>query len=140
MAPSYEEVSQRFAPPFDFEVYTANLRNIDYGCLAAPHAGAIEAMTGEIMLATARISSWSYYVFEGRLRRNNFKQLHISSTSFREPKFLAKPFSRNVRVCGGGTSDGPNDVFPPFVGDISDLFYEFRLPETEPGTAAAISL
>jgi hypothetical protein len=39
---------------------------------------------------------------------------------------------------GGGTSDGPIDVFPPFVGDICDLFYEFRLPETKPGTAAAI--
>ena len=37
----------------------------------------------------------------------------------------------------GGTTDGPNDVFPPFVGNITDLFYEFRLPKTAPGTAVA---
>jgi len=28
----------------------------------------------------------------------------------------------------GGTSDGPNNVFPPVSGDIDDLPYEFRLP------------
>jgi hypothetical protein len=55
MAPSFEDITRHFSAPFDFDVYTGNIRNIRFGCLAAPHAGAIEAMTGEIMLATARV-------------------------------------------------------------------------------------
>lgn len=42
-----------------------------------------------------------------------------------------------ISFSGGGTTDGPNDVLPPFVGNITDLFYEFRLPKTVPGTAVA---
>jgi hypothetical protein len=42
-----------------------------------------------------------------------------------------------ISLSGGGTTDGPNGVFPPFVGNITDLFYEFRLPKTAPGTAVA---
>lgn len=38
----------------------------------------------------------------------------------------------------GGTVDGPNDVLPPFVGDINDLFCEFRLPGTVPGTVLSL--
>ncbi len=115
---TYEEVSQRFAPPFDFEVYTGNLRNIGHGCLAAPHAGAIEAMTGEIMLAAARISGWSYYIFEGRLSSSNFKRLHISSTSFREPKFLALLAKAPFFLTFHGTSKSPRPIV--YVGGLWD--------------------
>jgi len=42
-----------------------------------------------------------------------------------------------ITISGGGTTDGPHNVRPPFVGSITDLFYEFRLSTTQPGTAAA---
>ena len=118
MAPTYEEVIRHFAPPFDFEVYTGNLRNIGQGCLAAPHAGAIEAMTGEIMLATARVSGWSFYIFEGRLRNHNFKKLHITSTSFREPKLLALLAKTPFVLSFHGTSKTRTPLI--FVGGLWD--------------------
>jgi hypothetical protein len=42
-----------------------------------------------------------------------------------------------ITFSGGGTTDGPNDVLPPIVGDVDDLPYEFRLPGMQDGGASA---
>lgn len=54
------------------------------------------------------------------------------------PSDQVDPAAKYMVTISSDITDGPNDVFPPFVGDITDLFYEFRLPETAPGTAAAL--
>ena len=34
----------------------------------------------------------------------------------------------NIIFSGGGSTDGPNDVLPPFAGDTDELTYDFNLP------------
>lgn len=54
--------------------------------IIAPHGGGIEPGTSEIARAIAGFR-FSYYTFDG-LRQNNNRSLHITSTSFDEPKCL----------------------------------------------------
>ena len=56
------------------------------------------------------------------------------------PANQADPAEKYLVTISSDITDGPNDVFPPFVGDINDLFYEFRLPQAAPGTAAFIAM
>jgi phage replication-related protein YjqB (UPF0714/DUF867 family) len=44
-------------------------------------------MTSEIARAVADVSDRSFYLFLGRLARNNWDAFHIDSTSFDEPEF-----------------------------------------------------
>jgi len=53
------------------------------------------------------------------------------------PSDQADPAAKYMVTISSDITDGPKDVFPPFVGNVNDLFYEFRLPQTAPGTAAA---
>src|SRR5579864_7885716 len=71
----------------DFEVVIGNRENIRPCLIVAPHGGSIEPLTSEIARAVADISSRSFYMFLGRLPRNNWDAFHIDSTSFDEPEF-----------------------------------------------------
>ena len=53
------------------------------------------------------------------------------------PAGQGDPAAKYLITIASDITDGPNDVFPPFVGDINDLFYEFRLPQAAPGTTTA---
>jgi hypothetical protein len=70
-----------------FRVVIGNYGQVRTCLLVAPHGGSIEPMTSEIVFAVASVSNRAYYLFEGQLRRNNWKDLHIDSTSFDEPDF-----------------------------------------------------
>jgi phage replication-related protein YjqB (UPF0714/DUF867 family) len=72
----------------DFSVRTGNLENVHRCLLVAPQAGPIESKTKDILLAVARLGAWAYYIFEGKLARGNYRQLHITSTGFDEPRLL----------------------------------------------------
>jgi phage replication-related protein YjqB (UPF0714/DUF867 family) len=84
---SYQEVLDRgYIPNRDFRVVVGNLENIDRCLLIAPHGGAIEPGTTEIMHAVADLGGWAFYHFDGTLRRRNKDRLHITSTRFDEPQ------------------------------------------------------
>jgi phage replication-related protein YjqB (UPF0714/DUF867 family) len=53
----------------------------------APHGGGIEPGTSEIVKAVAG-EDLSFYLFEGIKPRGNYETLHITSTSFDEPRAL----------------------------------------------------
>src|SRR5258708_1525774 len=90
-------VEARYERGRDFCVGVGNLENVARCLLVAPHGGAIEPGTTEIMRAAARLGPWAYYHFDGRLRRGNWEQLHIASTLFDEPTLLEMlPQSRIV--------------------------------------------
>ena len=72
----------------DFRVGVGNLENIAPCLLVAPHGGAIEPGTTEIMLAVANLGQWAYYDFQGQLPKRNWRELHIPSTHFDEPRLL----------------------------------------------------
>ena len=71
----------------DFEVVIGNRENARSCLIVAPHGGSIEPMTSEIARAVADVSDRSFYLFLGRLARNNWDAFHIDSTSFDEPDF-----------------------------------------------------
>jgi phage replication-related protein YjqB (UPF0714/DUF867 family) len=71
----------------DFEVVIGNRENVRSCLIVAPHGGNIEPTTSEIARAVANVSSRSFYLFLGRLPRNNWDAFHIDSTSFDEPDF-----------------------------------------------------
>jgi phage replication-related protein YjqB (UPF0714/DUF867 family) len=71
----------------DFEVVIGNRENVRSCLIVAPHGGSIEPMTSEIARAVADVSARSFYLFLGRLPRNNWEAFHIDSTSFDEPEF-----------------------------------------------------
>jgi phage replication-related protein YjqB (UPF0714/DUF867 family) len=73
----------------EFRVIVGNLQNVGPCLLVAPHGGGIEPMTSEITLAVAGVSTRAYYLFEGLLLRGNWQRLHMGSTTFDEPDFVA---------------------------------------------------
>jgi len=73
----------------DFKIVIGNRESIRRCLIVAPHGGSIEPMTAEIARAVADVSARSFYLFLGRLARNNWKALHIDSISFDEPDFEA---------------------------------------------------
>lgn len=59
----------------------------------------------------------------------NFRELFDFVYGF-PPANQMNPAGKYLVSFSSETTDGPNGVLPPFVVDISDLFYEFRLPQT----------
>jgi phage replication-related protein YjqB (UPF0714/DUF867 family) len=76
-------------PGYEFRVVVGNLQNVRHCLLVAPHGGEIEPMTSEITLAVAGVSTRAFYLFEGMLHRRNWERLHMDSTTFDEPDFVA---------------------------------------------------
>jgi hypothetical protein len=59
------------------------------------------------------------------------RELFVIAYSFPPPDQIDPNAKYRITFAGaGGTSDGPNDVDPPVSGDLEDLPYEFRLPQT----------
>jgi phage replication-related protein YjqB (UPF0714/DUF867 family) len=81
-------VEAGYQPGVDFVISTGNLDNLKRCLLVAPHGWRIEPRTSEIVRAVAGVGGWAYYAFEGRLRRGNWRQLHIPSTQFDEPTLV----------------------------------------------------
>ncbi len=89
----------------DFRVGVGNLENIAPCLLVVPHGGAIEPGTTEIMLAVAGVGQWAYYLFEGRLRKRNWGELHIPSHQFDEPTLLRMLLQTRFVLTFHGESD-----------------------------------
>jgi phage replication-related protein YjqB (UPF0714/DUF867 family) len=89
MPRSYEEVLRNgYQLNRDFYIRTENLENVRHCLLVAPHAGLIEPKTQEILSAVAALGEWAYYIFEGKLANQNYRELHITSTNFDEPTLM----------------------------------------------------
>lgn len=77
--------------------------------IIAPHGGFIEPGTSEISRAVAG-EDYSLYIFEG-LRNRPFRDLHITSTSFDEPKALGMAAkSERVVAIHGRADNGDGDT------------------------------
>jgi phage replication-related protein YjqB (UPF0714/DUF867 family) len=79
---SFEELCEENVAGRDFQIRA--VPRPGQIAIIAPHGGGIEPGTSEIAEAVAA-DSLSFYAFEG-IRRNNNRELHITSTRFREPQ------------------------------------------------------
>ena len=75
--------------------------------IIAPHGGKIESYTTEIAKKIAN-NTFNYYSFIGRKNENNFKDLHITSTNFNEPKALNLVKKSEVVIAIHGCKDIKN--------------------------------
>ena len=87
---NYKQVLKAgYCPGHGFRVVVGNRENLRPCLLVAPHGGRIEPMTSQITVAVAGVSGRAYYLFEGMLRHGNWGRLHMDSTTFDEPDFVA---------------------------------------------------
>jgi phage replication-related protein YjqB (UPF0714/DUF867 family) len=89
---SFEELCAHAVEGHDFRIRTVTRPG--QVAVIAPHGGGIEPGTSELADAVAG-TTLSFYAFEG-IRPNNNRDLHITSTRFREPRcealLAASPF------------------------------------------------
>ena len=67
--------------PSDYAI--RSVRRASEAAILAPHGGKIESGTTEIAEAIAG-DDYNFYTFEGRMSRDNFKILHVTSTHYDE--------------------------------------------------------
>jgi phage replication-related protein YjqB (UPF0714/DUF867 family) len=79
---SFEQLCEHAVEGRDFRIRTASRPG--HIAVIAPHGGGIEPGTSELAEAIAG-TALSFYAFEG-IRRNNNRDLHITSTRFSEPR------------------------------------------------------
>jgi phage replication-related protein YjqB (UPF0714/DUF867 family) len=82
---SFKSLSNHEREEIDFRIILKN-RNATT-TLIAPHGGKIESMTSQIATAIAG-QEFNLYCFEGIKNHNNYKDLHITSHHFDEPKCI----------------------------------------------------
>ncbi len=104
---SYQEIiGAGYESGRDFAVGTGNIDNIERCLLVSPHGGSIEPGTTDVMLAVANLGQWAHYNFQGQLPRRNWRELHIPSTHFDEPRLLGLlPQARFVLSFHGESDD-----------------------------------
>ena len=77
--------------------------------IVAPHGGKIEKGTSEIARAIAG-DEYSLYLFEGKRTTKNYKNLHITSTNFDEPKCLKLIDSSEIVVTIHGAGHDTKEI------------------------------
>ena len=82
---TFEKLCEHAIEGQDFQIRAAD--RLGQIAIVAPHGGGIEPGTSEIAEAIAG-ATLSFYAFEG-IRSNNNRELHITSTRFREPRCAA---------------------------------------------------
>ncbi|WLR47175.1 poly-gamma-glutamate hydrolase family protein [Halobacillus litoralis] len=83
---SFEELTEVYEEGEDWVIATSTKGNQKW-LVSAIHGGGIEETTSSLAEAIAG-DSYPYYAFKGRLASDNFRNLHITSTNFNEPKAL----------------------------------------------------
>ncbi|MGB8006527.1 MAG: poly-gamma-glutamate hydrolase family protein [Terriglobales bacterium] len=121
-------------PGHEFRIVVGNRENLRHCLLVAPHGGGIEPMTSQITVAIAGVSCRAYYLFEGLLQRRNWGMLHMDSTTFDEPEFVAlvqeadyvitfhgaeRDRTRTIYV-GGLHEEGRRLVIEALKGDLNE--------------------
>lgn len=93
---SFDELCEHAVEGRDFRIRTVTRPG--QVAVIAPHGGGIEPGTSELAEAIAG-TAFSFYAFEGT-RPNNNRDLHITSTRFREPRcealVAAAPFAITI--------------------------------------------
>jgi phage replication-related protein YjqB (UPF0714/DUF867 family) len=120
-------------PGHEFRIVVGNRENLGHCLLVAPHGGGIEPLTSQITMAVAGVAGRAYYLFEGLLLRGNWGTLHMDSTTFDEPEFVAlvqdtdfvisfhgaeRDRTRTIYV-GGLHKDGRRLVIEALNGDLN---------------------
>jgi len=79
---SFRELRRHHTENVDYKI---SLRELDSDlCVLSPHGGGIEPGVSELVRAIAN-DDFSWYLFEGLLRHDNWSTLHITSHLFDEP-------------------------------------------------------
>lgn len=82
---SFRELCRYEAAGRSFEIVSRNEGSPV--AIIAPHGGTIERGTTELAEAIAA-DDWGFYSFSGLKKRGNYRNLHITSTRFDEPRGL----------------------------------------------------
>ena len=83
---SFRELRRYHTENVDYKI---SLRELDSDlCVFSPHGGGIEPGVSELVRAIAK-DDFSWYLFEGLLRHDNWSTLHITSHRFNEPQAIA---------------------------------------------------
>lgn len=93
----------------DFRI-TAVARPGSPVAIVAPHGGAIEKRTAEIARGIAG-QEFSYYLFEGTRRNQNYERLHLTSRHFDEPRCLQLVQASDVVVTVHGCEDYGGQIY-----------------------------
>ncbi|MFQ6186620.1 poly-gamma-glutamate hydrolase family protein [Sinorhizobium meliloti] len=107
-----KDKSINFAALADAEPDAFSITALDRGsdvCVIAPHGGKIEPGTSELARAVAS-DTWSLYLFEGRKNSGN-RDLHITSTTFNEPRGDALVRKSEVAIAFHGCSGEGETIF-----------------------------
>jgi phage replication-related protein YjqB (UPF0714/DUF867 family) len=104
---SFEELREHAIEGYDFRIRTVT--RLCQNAVIAPHGGGIEPGTSELAEAVAG-TAFSFYAFEG-IRANNNRDLHITSTRFREPRCEALLAAAPVVITLHGEDSDDEAVF-----------------------------
>src|SRR5882724_8755070 len=81
----YADIVRRFVRDRDFRVATGNAATLHSCLLIAPHGGATEPGTSELLQHVVPLGPWAWYECTGLLRSGNREAFHLTSTAFDEP-------------------------------------------------------
>ncbi len=108
----------------------------------APHGGKIERGTCQLAELIAD-DDFSFYSFEGTQRRNNYGDLHITSTNFDEPRAIDAASKADIVVTIHGHSDEERSFI--MIGGLHEALCEqvraalthagFSVEREDPGLA-----
>jgi phage replication-related protein YjqB (UPF0714/DUF867 family) len=92
---SYEQLQSYREEDKDYKISDSGVRSGI--CVFSPHGGKIEPGVSEVVLEVAG-SDFSWYLFEGIQMSNNYRDLHITSHLFNEPRAVSLLGRHSVAV------------------------------------------
>ena len=106
---SFSELKADTKEGRDWQVNTKTTNNKDI-LVTAIHGGGIEPGTSELAKIISKKGDFNLYSFEGLLKSNNAK-LHITSTSFDDPKLKDMVYKSNESISIHGIRDEKKVVY-----------------------------
>ncbi|GGF27839.1 hypothetical protein GCM10010954_28700 [Halobacillus andaensis] len=99
---SFDELRKEYKEGEDWEIVKSSDGDARW-LVSAIHGGGIEETTSSLTEAVAG-SNYPFYSFKGRLKANNFSNLHITSTRFDEPQALEMVANAKYHIAVHGAS------------------------------------
>lgn len=106
---SFSELKADTKEGRDWQVNTKTTNNKDI-LVTAIHGGGIEPGTSELAKIISKKGNFNLYSFEGLLKSNNAK-LHITSTSFDDPKLKDMVYKSNESISIHGIRNEKSSLY-----------------------------
>ncbi|WP_173917249.1 poly-gamma-glutamate hydrolase family protein [Halobacillus sp. Marseille-Q1614] len=117
---SFYELREVYEEGEDWEIEKSSAGN-ERWLVSAIHGGGIEEATSTLAEAIAG-SSYPFYSFKGRLKSNNFSNLHITSTRFDEPEALEMVANAEYHISiHGSAGDEPKTMIGGLDKDMKEI-------------------